>query len=85
MINTTVGEYLAVLVELKLSANEAVRELARFNGERAHVPSDLLTVFLDAAAEDDLEYTVAGLVFRTEDEPDEVGRDGERGGRRCRL
>ena len=60
VVDAAVGEHLAVVGELELAADEAVRELAGLDGERADVAGDLVVVGrrrvgVRRAPEDDLE------------------------------
>src|SRR5215207_7043763 len=79
-VDTTVGEDLAVLGELELTAHQPVRELAGLDAEGADVACDVLTfaVRIEVAPEDDLEHALSRLAGRAEDQPHEMRGDRER-------
>lgn len=71
------SDHLAVFGEVELSFDEAIRELAGLDSERADVSGNHLIVFSETAPEDNFEDTCAAPVRRTEDQSNEVRIDGE--------
>ena len=74
VVDSTLGIDAPVVGNLEFAANETVRELARFDGERADVARNGRTIIVRRIAEYDFESTLAGAARRAENENDDMGR-----------
>src|SRR5258706_5527870 len=78
LVDSAVRKDLPVVRELQFALDQAVRELAGFDGERVDVARDLLVVLGHPFAEHDFEHAVTRLACRAIDQRNEMRRERDR-------